>query len=77
MGPEAGGQEGESERESETNRSEKGGKGKGTEGRREGREGGREGREVGKRGEEGRKRFVQKGTSKVEETKLGNLLKVG
>lgn len=71
------GQEGESERESETNRSEKGGKGKGTEGRREGRGGGREGREVGKRGEGGRKRFVQKGTSKVEETKLGNLLKVG
>lgn len=45
-------------------------------GGREEAEGGKEeGREGGKGGE--RERFVQKVTSKIEETKLGNLLKSG
>lgn len=55
---------------------------RGTEGlrgekRREGGGRGREGRREGREGREGRERFVQKVTSKIEETKLGNLLKLG
>lgn len=56
---------------------------RGTVGLRGERRGGREeaegGKEEGREGGEGgeRKRFVQKVTSKIEETKLGNLLKVG
>ena len=71
LGGAGAGQEGESERESKTNRSERGGKRKGTEGVRGEKWGERRGRE------RGRERFVQKVTSKIEETKLGNLLKVG
>lgn len=61
------------ERERERNRSERDSRAEGGKKRRERGGRGREGRREG--GE--RERFVQKVTSKIEETKLGNLLKSG
>lgn len=63
--------------ERERNRSERDRRAEGGKKRREGGGRGREGRREGREGREGRERFVQKVTSKIEETKLGNLLKLG